>query len=1337
MSYSFRWAESSEALAEAEYISGDEFTLSSAMAGKELYLQVAVSDKKGNTSLSIEKKFYVEDRTAPQLAGSVSALYENYTLRFDWEQASDNVAVTGFLLTINGKVYDLKENSFTLSGVTEGTFSYKLRAYDAAGNVSQKSLSGVYTVEGRAELAVESLRIFNNGNAVSTAASNEELLLTVDISNTGSKDISGAAVRIFCGDTLLGVISDVDVAAKENARLSYTIAPDTLISGLNELRAVIDTGSSADEYSKLNNEKNFKLFIEERKKCDLVIDSVAFDKEAYGLNDKAILSFAVRNAGYGDSGAASVAVYSGNTLLGSVPLSALKPGTASDTLSLEISTADFAAGTWQIRIVADPENIEAEAVEENNSAFVNMVVGGCDLKLTNARLSGNEVTDKENVTLYFTVQNIGTVAAAGFSVSVYDGDVYLGNTVVPAELAAGFSVSGQFIISKGVLAPGMHNIRAVVDAEGSLVETDRVNNTFSTLALEVIYLDDEAPRFSDVSISQSKDGYLFTVNAAATDNVTLPGELAYLVRFAGNEEALAQAEIISGKSFTLDPAQAGEKFFWQAAVQDGNGNISWSEVRSFTVADTTGPEIKNIAISLHFNENMEFEEEGSSGGEGTFTLSWESSDNVQVSHFNVYVDGVLQQAVSTPYFVMSGLNDAEHTYRIEAFDINGNVSSTRDLRMEDDVAPGIRYISIKQNKGYVFSLDVAAEDNFTSSERIIYYVKHAFDPEQLADSTVVNDLEIQLSDDAAGKTLYYQVGVADENGNTFWSTVRSVAVSDVTAPGKAAGLHSDVNGGRVALTWNAISDNVAVDSCNIRYGQSADLSGSGILVNGNGVALENLAPGEYFWQVRAVDTSGNVGEWSDCSSFVVFAADPFENNDAASMATELGVIAGISQVTGGVISSATDTDWFSFTLDSKGVYGDAISIDFNSLYGELALALYSADGNRQLLNSENGSLSLKGVEAGTYLFKVTGINGTQNSYTVTTRKQTDYAVDINDSNGGNDSMAAATIIDIDRVPTGSLEGLNLHSKNDTDFYKFTLTGIGEASESVSIFFKHKQGDLDLFLWNSSGEIIDQSTKTGNHEKLSFKGLAAGTYYVQVAAPYGAVNEYDLEWKFSSRKVAADGYEDKEPVAISASCALTGLTISENGKGSTREDVFLITLDRKGNSGSRIRFANCRSDWPGIKYILTDENGNTFRAGTGTEISLDGLAQGTYTLTVDTPVDGSYGQYDMSVSLPETNKDSWAVFVYMAADNNLDQYALDALLEMQKANLDAGVEVYVLWDRASETGTWSDTRVGKLVHSSKDRVDIVWESWGELNTGSPDTLARFLEWGGNQAPDCEK
>ena len=94
-------------------------------------------------------------------------------------------------------------------------------------------------------------------------------------------------------------------------------------------------------------------------------------------------------------------------------------------------------------------------------------------------------------------------------------------------------------------------------------------------------------------------------------------------------------------------------------------------------------------------------------------------------------------------------------------------------------------------------------------------------------------------------------------------------------------------------------------------------------------------------------------------------------------------------------------------------------------------------------------------------------------------------------------------------------------------------------------------------------------------------------------------------------------------------------------------------------------------------------------------------------------------------------DKWTFMVYMNADCDLEEAAIDDFLEMASAPSTDTVNVVVLLDRHSDYddryGDWTEARRGLVQHG--DTPTEAWgESMGEINMGSDQTLRNFVTWG---------
>ena len=102
---------------------------------------------------------------------------------------------------------------------------------------------------------------------------------------------------------------------------------------------------------------------------------------------------------------------------------------------------------------------------------------------------------------------------------------------------------------------------------------------------------------------------------------------------------------------------------------------------------------------------------------------------------------------------------------------------------------------------------------------------------------------------------------------------------------------------------------------------------------------------------------------------------------------------------------------------------------------------------------------------------------------------------------------------------------------------------------------------------------------------------------------------------------------------------------------------------------------------------------------------------------------------------------WTVMVYMDGDNNLEQYAVDDLNEMEAVGSTEKVNIVVQFDRHpgydNTNGDWTNTKryyVTKDIHGY-DSVITSSEitNMGEVNMGDPNELASFVNWAKTDYP----
>ncbi len=173
----------------------------------------------------------------------------------------------------------------------------------------------------------------------------------------------------------------------------------------------------------------------------------------------------------------------------------------------------------------------------------------------------------------------------------------------------------------------------------------------------------------------------------------------------------------------------------------------------------------------------------------------------------------------------------------------------------------------------------------------------------------------------------------------------------------------------------------------------------------------------------------------------------------------------------------------------------------------------------------------------------------------------------------NDTFATATNFgtNADRFESS----LTIDAPGDDDFYRFTTQHAGNLD--LSILFNHSLGDLDLYLYNASQQLIDFSTSQTTNEHLDAQLAANQTYYVRVHAANNGVHQtYYLDMDAPG---GIDGFEDNDSYATARGVAsigdptYTNLTIDTPGD----EDYYKFTAQATGNARVDLDFSHAQGD----------------------------------------------------------------------------------------------------------------------------------------------------------------
>ena len=257
------------------------------------------------------------------------------------------------------------------------------------------------------------------------------------------------------------------------------------------------------------------------------------------------------------------------------------------------------------------------------------------------------------------------------------------------------------------------------------------------------------------------------------------------------------------------------------------------------------------------------------------------------SSFSSLVDSV---TVGTTEYVFS-LADGNYYWRVRAEDYTGNLGKWSETATVfiDYTAPTMPRGLISTTGDYSVTLGwTAAVDSGSGVARYEYRIASdsSFVSIVVSGESAVNS-NVTVSNLVYGN-YYWQVRAIDNSGNIGeWSLYKNFSIADTIAPTAPGELDYQLNGNTVTLDWLASVDDVSGSGLKeycIEISNQADFSKITLTRTSKTtrISISDLAGGNYFCRVSAVDQSGNVSDWSDVQSFQIDGSTPGRKGPARS-----------------------------------------------------------------------------------------------------------------------------------------------------------------------------------------------------------------------------------------------------------------------------------------------------------------------------------------------------------------------------------------------------------------------------------------------------------------------
>jgi hypothetical protein len=218
--------------------------------------------------------------------------------------------------------------------------------------------------------------------------------------------------------------------------------------------------------------------------------------------------------------------------------------------------------------------------------------------------------------------------------------------------------------------------------------------------------------------------------------------------------------------------------------------------------------------------------------------------------------------------------------------------------------------------------------------------------------------------------------------------------------------------------------------------------------------------------------------------------------------------------------------------------------------------------------------------------------------------------------------------------------LTIHSSTDTDFFKFTTTGLSGEDNYVAAYFDWTKGVIDLNLFDGAGNFLYYTLGSYGWNYIPLGGLQAGTYYIQAGSYQQQTSpSYTLEFN-TPITLSGDRFESNNGFSTAKDLGVvTGFKQENNLSIHTNTDQDIFKFQISGQTTDQhyisIDFNNSYGDlglglYNSQQQLIDYSDGYSDFEG----ISLAGLTNGSYYIQVYGYA-GSINDYNLTINAPGT------------------------------------------------------------------------------------------------------
>tara|TARA_R100000908_G_scaffold60755_1_gene38316 strand:- start:9799 stop:14193 length:4395 start_codon:yes stop_codon:yes gene_type:complete len=355
--------------------------------------------------------------------------------------------------------------------------------------------------------------------------------------------------------------------------------------------------------------------------------------------------------------------------------------------------------------------------------------------------------------------------------------------------------------------------------------------------------------------------------------------------FADGKQQVVNENNLAVNTYSVDQANILEKettYYWRVRGVNSTGNGAWSDVYSFTTIGDPPSAValnspQNLATGVSTLPTFEWQADAAATAyqlqvsevaddfDTPAVLALDKSDITQTTYTVLQVDKLDEAA--TYYWRVRSSNNAGNSAWSDTLEFSTAAPVPQLASPEDEVTstpvnPFLSWIEIQSAQHY--DLQIATDDAFT---------------QLVTDTAAITDTSFVPGGLNYGNNYFWRVRSEVNDFKSDWSAAFSFTVKasppafpQLVSPDSGAvnvGLNPD-------LVWEAPANASTYD---VQVALNGSFTNE-LIVDTTGfepttISLSELENGtDYFWRVRAINTEGTTGQWSEVSAFATLPLGP-------------------------------------------------------------------------------------------------------------------------------------------------------------------------------------------------------------------------------------------------------------------------------------------------------------------------------------------------------------------------------------------------------------------------------------------------------------------------------